>query len=58
MPRNMAQALQALQNDQKWAEKTFGKDILFFYTVNKKHEMEVYGKQSEEERKAFLVQYF
>lgn len=58
MPQTLAEALEALERDSKWAQKTFGKDLLSFYTASKKHEMEVFGKMDEKERKREQVQYF
>lgn len=58
MPKTLAESLEALEKDAKWAEKTFGKDLLFFYKAAKKHEVEMGEKQSEEERKANALKNF
>lgn len=58
MPKNVAEAFEALERDSKWAQKTFGKDLLSFYTTSRKHEMEALGKMDEAERKRDQVQYF
>lgn len=58
MPQNLAEALEALDRDGKWAEKTFGKMLLDCYKTSKKHEMEALGQMDEKKRKREQIQYF
>lgn len=58
LPQTQLEALDALEQDRKWAESALGKDLLFWHLSNRRHEAEVFSKMSELERKVYLAQYF
>lgn len=58
LPKSFSEALDALERDQEWAEAVLGKDVVKWYLLNKRHEVEYYGAMDADARKKEMVKTF
>ena len=58
LPKSLTEALDALEADREWAEAALGRDIVKWYLLNKRHEVEHFSVMDEDVRKREMVKMF